>query len=210
LSDITLNIDGSDAFFSPGTIKGEERLRSVIEQCKNDVRSAQFELYKLSFDFLYRVAIRYEKNHDDAIEVINEAFYKILMNIQSYKAESSFYPWMKTILLNCIFNKFKKSNTLKKGREHQVVSFEDEYMDVSIAPGILDKIDSEYVLYILQYLPELTRKIFNLFVMEDYTHKHISELLGISVSASKWHVYEGKRKLTEHLKLMHEKYETGK
>jgi RNA polymerase sigma factor (sigma-70 family) len=204
-------MDGRDEFFSSNAVPGEERILALVMLCHQGERMAQSELYKLSFDFLYRVAIRYEKNHDDAIEVINEAFYKVLKNLHTYKTDSSFYPWVKTILLHCIFNKFKKSNTIRNGRDKAIVSMEDEYKEVSVEPGILNKIDSEHVLAILRCLPELTRKVFNLFVMEDYSHKDIAELLGISVNASKWHVYEGKKRLTERLRQTYnEEHGTGK
>jgi RNA polymerase sigma factor (sigma-70 family) len=202
LIDIVLDMDGREEFYSFGVSSKEERLEQLIALCLKGERMAQFELYKFSFDYLYRIAIRYEKNHNDAIEIINEAFYNVLTKIGSFRNGLSFYPWIKTILINCIINKFRKSERIKNGGSHTIVSFEDEFVNASVEPDIIKKIDSEYVLEILSCLPELTRKIFNLFVIEEYSHRDIAKLLDIRENASRWHVYEGKKKLLKKLKDM--------
>ncbi len=174
----------------------ESNLTEIINQCKQGVRKAQYSFYKKTFNFMYLIAVRYEKDHDEALFIINEAFFKVLTNIEKFDINKNIYSWIKVILINTIINRFKSNNNFKNTFNNISIS-EIELANTSVSPDVLSQIESEYVLDILNNLPEVTRKIFNLFIIEDYSHKEIADMLNISINASKWHVYEGKRKIKE-------------
>ena len=78
----------------------EPNLIELIKQCKLGERKAQYSFYKKTFNFMYAIAIRYEKDHDEALFIINEAFYKVLTNIEKFDLAKNIYSWIKVILIN--------------------------------------------------------------------------------------------------------------
>lgn len=141
------------------------------------------------------VCYRYESNELDARAQLNLGFLKICQNLDKYPRHIPFEVWTRRIMINTIIDEYRRSKSYKEKisiREHEYeLEFhaEPEMNDVSAG------YEYENATEMLKVLPEMTRKVFNLYLFEGYTHKEIGELLNISQNTSKWHLHFGKNKL---------------
>jgi len=164
----------------------------IIEGCIANERQAQESLYKLFYADMLRVCIRYLKTDELAKEALNMGFLKVFQHINTYQGHKG-EPgaWIRTIMVRTCIDLRRKE--LKFTSD---VSAETESADqVSIAPGVLEKLYAEDLLSLIRKLPDATQMVFNLYVVDGYSHKEISEQLAISESTSRWHLSEGKKQL---------------
>lgn len=162
----------------------------LLNQSATGNKQAQYALYKQSYSLLMGICSRYVKNFDDAMALLNEGFLKILLNADKRKSHVPPELWMRRIMINTIIDAFRKNKNyieqtqLKDFSDHQTDNYEQHSVD-----NYYDKeISSELLNNMLQKLPEVTGKVFNLFAIDGYSHKEIADLLKISEGTSKWHV----------------------
>ena len=167
----------------------------LITLCIKQDRKAEYELYKLSYSYLMSICLRYSKDRDSASESLNMGYLKILKNLKSYKPEIPFKVWIRKIMVNTLIDEYRKNK-----RESQRVTYVEHYYDSSNFSDVneaLSSINCKQILEHVNKLPEATRKVFNLFVIDGYSHKEIGELLQISEGTSKWHLNAARQKLKE-------------
>lgn len=171
-------------------IVAEQQMQEVIAGCKSGDRKAQEKLYRSFYKAMMNLCLRYTKNDQDAMEALNTGFYKVFKNIGRYDAaQSQLYTWIRTIVINSCID-LNKVNL----RSAQPVELE-EGINASIPPDIIAQLSAENLLGTIRKLPAATQTVFNLFIMEGYSHKEIAGLLKISEGTSKWHVNEARKKL---------------
>lgn len=143
------------------------------------------------------IAFRYTNDSDVANDMVQESFIKIYKNINSYKGEGNFEGWMKRILINNCLNHIKKEKKyvfeLGESLSEQPTSNWDEAIDV---------LSFDEILSVINKLPLGYKTVFNLSVFEGYSHKEISDLIGITESASRSQLTKAKGKLKEELTKM--------
>ena len=140
--------------------------------------------------------MRYTKNEDDAVEVLNSGFLKVFLNIQRYDpGEASLYTWIRTIVINTCLDFIKQKSRLQQHKEL------DEAVEVGIDAEAIHKLDVSALLQMIRQLPPATQAVFNLYVMDGYNHKEISRALNISEGTSKWHLSEARKSLQQMIKL---------
>ena len=162
----------------------------VIAGCRLGNRKAQEKLYRSFYKAMMNLCLRYTKNERDAMEALNAGFFKVFKNIQRYDAaQSSLYTWIRTIVINSCIDLNKINGKLGQPVELSEVS------EASIAPEIIAQISADHLLAIVRQLPAATQTVFNLFIMEGFSHKEIAQLLNISEGTSKWHVNDARKKL---------------
>lgn len=145
--------------------------------------------------------MRYTKNEDDAVEVLNNGFLKVFLNINKYEPlRASLYTWIRTIVINSCIDFIKQKERIK----HYSL---DEASEVYINTDIIEKMDSLKLLNLIRQLTPALQAVFNLYVMEGYGHKEIGNLLGISEGTSKWHLSEARKKLQQMIVLQEVNYE---
>jgi len=169
----------------------------LISLCIKQDRKAEYQLYKESYSFLMGICLRYAKDKDTASEILNMGFMKILSNLSSYKPEIPFSAWIRRIMINTLIDEYRKN---KKERER--VTYVENYYesaDFSEVNEALTKISYAQILSEINKLPLATKKVFNLFVIDGYSHKEIGEMLEISEGTSKWHLNAARQKLKEQL-----------
>jgi len=128
----------------------------------------------------------------DAMEVLNSGFYKVFKNIHQYDPDkASLYTWIRTIIINnCLdFIRVKEKNI--KAEEL------DKVEEIELEPEIISKMKSVDLLEMIRQLPTATQTVFNLYVIEGYTHKEIGQRVGISEGTSKWHLSEARKILKQ-------------
>lgn len=162
----------------------------------NNERSAQEELYKLFYAEMLRLCYRYLKTDELAKEALNSGFLKAFQNIANFDAaKGELQVWIKTIMIRtCIDLNRKELTFLLKNAD---AAHEDEYF---ISPSILEKLYAEDLFKSIRQLPANTQTVFNLYVIDGYSHKEIGEQLNIGESTSRWHLTEAKKQLRTLLK----------
>ena len=146
------------------------------------------------------VCSRYERNREDAEELLNQSFLKILMNLDKYREEVPIKLWMRKITINTIIDEFRRNKKMKELTRHTDFSGEN-LPDVSYdVNDYMKKADIEELLILIANLPEMSRKVFNMYVIDGFSHKEIGELLGISDGTSRWYLNHAKTELKKSLK----------
>jgi len=170
---------------------------SLIALCIKQDRKAEFELYKLTYSYLMSICMRYSKDKDTASESLNMGFLKILKNLTSYKSSIPFKSWIRRVMVNTLIDEYRKNK-----REKEKIMYVNEYYDspdFSEVNEALSRLNYQQLLSQINLLPEATKKVFNLFAIDGYSHKEISEMLMISEGTSKWHVNAARQKLKEYI-----------
>jgi len=160
---------------------------SIIKACIENDRKAQFKLYQLCYGTLMSVCLRYESNKEDAEELLNMGFLKIVTKLEKYPTDAPFEAWIRRIMINTIIDQYRRNK--KSNEVIEYTNFEDHNYDKHFDFNEADKdFDAEELRMLIADLPDMSQKVFNLHVIDGYSHKDISEELGISVGTSKWHV----------------------
>ena len=171
--------------------------QQLIALCIKHDRKAEYDLYKLSYSYLMSICLRYSRDKDSASEMLNSGFLKILNNLSSYKPEVPFKAWIRRIMVNTLIDEYRKNK-----REKEKVTYVEEYYDNSDFSEVneaLSRINYNQLLEHINRLPEATKKVFNLFAIDGYSHKEIGVLLQISEGTSKWHLNAARQKLKEYI-----------
>ncbi|MFH1005092.1 MAG: sigma-70 family RNA polymerase sigma factor [Bacteroidota bacterium] len=167
----------------------------LITACINRERKAEYELYKISYNYLMSICFRYTNSREDAEEMLNICFLKILHNLNKYKPENSFIVWIRKIMINVIIDKYRKN---KKHNEH--VEYVGEYAETSDYTEqnhVITKMNVEQIHELIMKLPPVSQQVFNLYVIDGFAHKEIADMLDISEGTSKWHLNFSRNKLKE-------------
>ncbi|WP_298552389.1 RNA polymerase sigma factor [uncultured Algibacter sp.] len=171
----------------------------IIEQCKQNNRKAQLQLYNQYCDGMYIVAKRFLKDAADAEDVVQEAFIKAFTKLHQYKAEVTFGAWLKRIVVN-------KSIDFLKVKKQLLVELDEAHLKVVDTPKddkwlVEDTITLDDVKAAINILPEKYQYVVMLYLIEGYDHQEISEILDISEVASRTQLSRGKVKLQKLLTL---------
>jgi RNA polymerase sigma factor (sigma-70 family) len=169
----------------------------LIALCIKQDRKAEYELYKLTYSYLMGICMRYSRDKDTASETLNMGFLKILKNLSTYKPEIPFKAWIRRVMVNTLIDEYRKNK-----REKEKVTYVEEYYDSTDFSDVneaLSRINYNQLLLQINLLPEATKKVFNLFVIDGYSHKEIGEMLTISEGTSKWHLNAARQKLKEYI-----------
>lgn len=169
----------------------------LIALCLKQDRKAEYELYKQSYSYLMSICMRYSRDKDTASEALNAGYLKILKNLPSYKPEIPFKAWIRQIMINTLIDVYRKHK-----REREKLTYVDEYFDTADFSDVneaLARLNCKQILDEIARLPEATRRVFNLFVIDGYSHREIGEMLEISEGTSKWHLNAARQKLKEYI-----------
>jgi RNA polymerase sigma factor (sigma-70 family) len=173
----------------------------IIEDCKRNKRSAQEKLYQLFYRYAMSISLPYSNNEDEAMEVVNDGFIKVFMNIGNYDKGRSFKVWFRRILINTAIDNFRHNKNhyfLMDSEDHSISSFDDDVIDVMSADEILN---------LVQELPPAYKMVFNLYALEGYKHNEIADMLKISIGTSKSNLAKARKKLKTAIQTLNAKGE---
>lgn len=169
----------------------------LIENCKiNDTR-AQGELYKLFSSKLFSICLKYSRNYVEAEDNLQDTFLTIFKKIKQYTGKGSFEGWLKRIAINTVLQKYRNERVFDIINENIT---EDVVVEVDE-----DIIPIDYLLRIIQELPDRYRLVFNLYVLDGYSHKDIADMLNINIGTSKSNLARAR----QNLKATIEKYKSA-
>jgi RNA polymerase sigma factor (sigma-70 family) len=176
-------------------LNNEQENIDIITGCKKGNRKAQERLYKNYYRAMMTVCLRYTRNDEDAVEVLNNGFLRVFKNIQRYDPDqASLYTWIRTIVINSCLDFIKQKNRVEKINEW------NEDVEAHIEPDVISKMRAGELLEQVRRLTPATQTVFNLYVIEGYNHKEIGQLLNISEGTSKWHLSEARKVLQQLIK----------
>ncbi len=167
----------------------------IIEQCKQNNRKAQMQLYNQYCHGMYIVAKRFLKDSNDAEDVVQEAFIKAFTKLHQYKAEVTFGAWLKRIVVN-------KSIDFLKSKKQRLVDLEEVHLKVIDTSNddkwlVDDSITLNDVKTAIEALQDKYQYVLMLYLIEGYDHQEIADILNISEIASRTQLSRGKIKLQE-------------
>ena len=177
--------------------------KEVIKQCKSGNQRAQSILFNAHYNHMYNLSMRMLANHQDTEDALIISFTKIFNSIHKfeYRGDNSLAKWIKTIVINesiRYLNRKSKNTFCEDFPENEITTANDS--DIS-------GIDVEQVYSIVESLPVGYRMVFNLFAIEGYSHKEISDLLNISESTSKTQLRKARINIIDNINKA-KKYET--
>jgi RNA polymerase sigma-70 factor (ECF subfamily) len=167
----------------------EDNIRPILEGCLRAHRVSQKLLYQEYYNYGMSISLRYAGNRDEASEILNDAFMKIFINLKKFDLSKPFKPWLRKIVVNTAINHFHK-----KQREIQVEDMQ-KARNEGDTEKILSGISYQEVIGLLQKLPPSYRTVFNLYVIEGYSHDEIATMLNIATGTSKSNLFKAKEQL---------------
>ena len=155
--------------------------------------AAQTQVYQLYSDKLFVLCLKYSKNYQDAEDTLQDSFLIIFDKIKQYKNKGSFEGWLKRITINTALQKYREKSPLQLVKD--IEEF-DEVIEIDIENPVYNV---DVLLGFVQELPDRYRLVFNLYALDNYSHKEVAELLEISEGTSKSNLSRARKILKEQL-----------
>jgi RNA polymerase sigma-70 factor (ECF subfamily) len=176
-------------------LSGEE-LRLTIQGCVSNDRLSQKKIYTSFYNYAMSICSIYTNNYEDSVEILNDGFLKVFKEIYRYEPAYpdhvlSFKGWLRKIMLYTSIDHFRKNHKHRFTKE-----LDNEELRLSAADeDALDRISYNEIVKSMQKLTPGYRIIFNLFIIENFSHEEISKRLGISIGTSKSNLARGRKQL---------------
>jgi RNA polymerase sigma-70 factor (ECF subfamily) len=165
----------------------------LIAACTRNDRRAQQTLYETYYSPLMAICLRYASSHDEALDMLHEGFIKIFKNIGRYQAGTSLGGWLNRLMVNNCIDQYRR---MHRRRTEDIDQVYDAHTDEADA---VSQFSEQEILAAIQQLPPTYRAVFNLYVIEGYSHKEIGEALEITESTSRSNLVKARGKLREML-----------
>lgn len=168
----------------------------IIKGCIQNERKAQEKLFAMFYGKMLSVCLRYTIDHDSAQEILQDGFIKVFEKIESFDFKGSFEGWLRRIIANTAIDSIRKNK-----RKPVLFENDTDFVSEIINPMEDAEIESfktlkaEIAMEAINKLSPGYKAVFNLYVLEEYTHKEIAEILGISEGTSKSNLAKAKQNL---------------
>lgn len=169
-------------------------ITEVVDACKQGSASAQQELYRRYADAMFNTCYRIVGNRQDAEDLLQVAFTKVFLKINTYRGEATIGAWIKRIVVNLSLNHLKRNQIFFE----EVSDQEDKYIEPIVEEN---ELSVEKIKSAMNELPDGYRLVFSLYLLEGYDHKEIASILKISEATSKSQYSRAKRRIKELLKV---------
>lgn len=152
-------------------------LDSLIDECKKGNTKAFEQIYRQLSPKLFAVCLKYSRNYEEAQDNLQDGFLLLFDKIHQFQFKGSFEGWAKRVVINHTLQQYRNKGVFEIVSENM-----PDVVDVEIEE---ETISLEYLTAIIQELPDRYRLVFNLYVMDGYSHKDIAEMLEINIGTSK-------------------------
>ncbi len=163
--------------------------QQLISGCCRGERQAQQRLYQHFYGEMMAVCARYAGNSDEAAEILNDGFLKIFAKIQHFEPTYSLRAWVRRIMINTAIDHYRAN------RKHQYMLHLDFAGEQIVSDEVVARLSAEEIMTLVQKLPPAYRLVFNLHVIEGYSHPEIAAQLGINEGTSKSNLFKARIKL---------------
>lgn len=145
---------------------------------------------------MYAVSLRYTQQDQDAQDVLQEAFVRIFKNLSKFRFSGSFEGWCRRIVTNTAIELLRK-------RSRTMENTYEDMPDQPVDAKSFEKLKFDDLMDLVRSLPDGYRSVFNLYVIDGYSHKEIAEMLGISESTSKTQLHKARLVLQRKVLSLH-------
>ncbi len=164
---------------------------TLIAACKNKDRKAQKALYQFYFGYAFKICLRYANNREEAIELVNDGFMKVFNKLHLYEKDYTFKTWLCRVMINTAIDHYRIK--IKKLRMEEL----EKADKLGSKEDILSALQYQDLVKLVQKLSIAYRTVFNLFVIDGYSHSEIAEKLSISEGTSKSNLFKARQQLKE-------------
>ncbi|GAA5222357.1 RNA polymerase sigma factor [Membranihabitans marinus] len=163
--------------------------KSIIEACINREKWAQKIVYETHYSKMMGVCMRYAKTEDEALDILHDGFIKVFRYIKKYQTGTSLYSWIRRIMVNTAIDHYRKMSKRRTEDLDQAFGVEGK------EPDAVEKVTEKEILSAIQTLTPTYRAVFNLYVIDGFSHREIAEQLDISESTSRSNLVKARSKL---------------
>lgn len=152
---------------------------NIVKGCISGNRKSQEKLFNLFSSEMFGVCLYYSKDYTEAEDTLHEGFMKVFHKIDQFENKGSLTGWIRKVMVNTALEKFRK--------QHLLYALGDDYENnEDIDPvNVISDLSASDLINLIRELSPKYRMVFNLYAIEGYSHKEISEMLGISEGTSK-------------------------
>ncbi len=161
----------------------------LIAACVRNEEWAQKALYESFYPVLYPICIRYAIDKEQALDILHEGYIKVFRYIGRYQSGTNLKAWIKRIIVNTAIDHYRKNSKMRTS------DIEQAYHVSSLDADAISQINAEDIMSAIQELPDQYRTIFNLFIIDGYSHQEIGEKLNINESTSRSNLAKARKKL---------------
>ncbi|XOV95037.1 MAG: RNA polymerase sigma factor [Bacteroidota bacterium] len=161
--------------------------RKLIKECIRNERTAQKQLYQSYYAYAMSICLRYSNSKDDAVEILNDGFMKVFKYLKGFDVKKPFRPWFGRIMVNAAIDHFNRNKSKIE------ISQLEKALNLPDREGIIQGISYDEIIDMMQQLPPSYRTVFNLYVVEGFTHEEIANQLGVTVGTTKSNLFKARR-----------------
>ena len=177
-----------------------KELKTHIDGCARNQRESQKKLYNSFYSYGMSVCLRYATNHEDALEIYNDSFLKVFKEIYHYQPMyanevNSFIGWLRKIII------YTAIDHLRKNKKYSLTSdFENVIYVEDNEENALDRMSYEEIISAIGELSPAYRTVFNLYIIDGFTHEEIASKLEIAIGTSKSNLFKARQQMQQILK----------
>lgn len=171
----------------------KQQLESIWKKCLNGDRKAQFALYQLFSKKMYAVCLRYAPDEQQAKDILQVGFIKVFQKGEHFESKGSLEGWIRRIMVYTAIEQHRRNQMTT------VESFDESHETIAGTMDSTDNVQYKDLLALIQLLPLGYRTIFNMYVIDGYSHREIAEKLQISEGNSKSQLSRARQWLQERL-----------
>jgi len=162
-----------------------------IEACIRNESWAQQKLYEEHYASLLPVCLRYADDENEALDILHDGFIKVFRNISKYKVGTSMRAWIKRVIVNTAIDLYRKKT------RRRTEDIDGVYNVCDLSPDVVSKISADEIVNALRTISPAYRTVFNMYVIEGFSHREIGQELGITESTSRSNLVKARHKLRE-------------
>lgn len=184
-----------------------EVVAQLVKGCIEGDKRCQLLLYKAFYGKMLAVCMRYSGGTDEAKDLLHDGFLKVFAHLKGFKNEGSLEGWIRRIITNNAIDFVRKKREVFLGFDERIPpeSAQGKIDDEELEGEEFVQLKAELIMKLVQQLSPAYRTVFNMYVLDDYSHKEIAEILGINIGTSKSNLAKAKQKLREfYYKNLHE------
>ena len=166
-------------------------LPEIIEGCRREKPAAQKQLFEAYYSFGVNICLRYAATREEAEEMFDDGFLRVLNKISYYDPDQPFDAWFRTVMVHSAIDHYRRNKSTL------VFADIDEAYEVGETDGLLERLAADEILAVVQQLPPAYRTVFSLHVVDGYSHPEIAQMLGIHEGTSRSNLAKARQKLQE-------------
>lgn len=163
----------------------------MIDGCRRQKPAAQKQLFEAYYSFGVNICLRYASSREEAEEMFDDGFLRVLNKISYYDPEQPFDAWFRTVMVRSAIDHYRQH------KSPLIFTDIDEAYDIGETDKLLEKLAVDDILTIVQKLPPAYRTVFSLHVVDGYSHPEIAQMLGIHEGTSRSNLAKARQKLQE-------------